>query len=176
MFDFFLPQLEQANKIAETMTSAIFEKNQSIFKVTTDPAGYYFLLETMEDYNPYFPKIYQDYGKVYAKNFKKYYLIEMEKLEKLNSYDRAYATSMNIVNAYQQYWQDWASLNGFIWSLPWKIASIGNYETELKKALNKISEYAEQTGVTPDLMKIDNYMKRKDGHLVIVDPVFSDTK
>lgn len=176
MFNFVIPQLECANKIAETMTSAIFQKDDKILKLTCDPASYYFLMDSLEKCNPYFPKIYKDYGQVYKENFKKYFLIEMEKLEKLTPYDQAYGTSMSIVDAYQKYWKDWANLSGYLWSLPWKIASTGDYEKELKEALNMISEYAEQTGVLPDLMKIENYMKRKDGHLVIIDPVFSDSQ
>ncbi len=171
------PLLQGKREIGRGEYSIVFDKGdgERVYKVISSPADYF--LYTAEDRprGPHFPIVHADHGIVgRACSGYPFHLLEMEKLYPLPVGSDAALLAAKLLEMYWSACQQWSRLGmdmGRI-ALHHMVTHPLDINEGMRESLRALSDFIEEYQVLPDLLNADNLMMRKDGTLVLSDPVF----
>ena len=169
-------EIKGKKPIARGCFSAIFDgsKPSTVFKLTVDPIGYWMLnCSAARVEGKHFPKVVQDLQEVGTTNIrsKEYsiYLFEMERLLPLKRYAENYQEARSVVTGTWNMGRKSFSTSDRIGSI---LTSNQKISRSVKRALKELERFAKDYGNNMALdMHMGNFMQRKDGTLVITDPM-----
>ncbi len=172
------PLLDGKSELGRGEYSIVVDKGDGkrVFKLLSSPADYQ--LYTAEDrpQGVHFPRIFADYG-VIGKTLKGdvFRLIEMERLFPLKNASPAAELANRLIEIYAAGCEKWSMLGRNMGRLALHrlVTCPSGLGETLSNALKALFEFVENYQVVPDLLKKDNLMMRKDGTLVLSDPVFT---
>jgi hypothetical protein len=148
---------------------------ERVYKVVSSPADLF--LYTAED-RPrgiHFPIVHANHGVIgRARSGYPFHLLEMERLVPLCDNTPAADLATYLVETYWAACQRWSELGADMGRIALYHMAISPLELagSLQQALKALSDFVEEYQVLPDLLSTNNLMMRKDGTLVLSDPVF----
>lgn len=170
--------------IARGAFSAIFDgtRKNTVLKMTVDNFGYYMLNDwACGVKHSMFPRVVGNHGEIGTiKSFTDdhpIYLFEMERLEKIQNASLAKRTARSIMNALNRAEKTVPQSMRYGEMRTYMILNAASYDVSLSRmvrnALTQLADFsANMPGGTLD-MHIGNFMQRKNGELVITDPIAS---
>lgn len=168
-----LPELAGKNPIGRGVFSAVFDGSRpdTVFKLTVDSVGYWFLnCAAARVEGKHFPKVIKNHGdvgeiKVGSDKFP-VFLYEIERLSPLKQGSEAKKTASWLVRKQR-------SINWFGAGAQLKeIAEVANISRGLKKAIQNVQNFTCYYDNARMDMQMANFMERRNGDLVITDPLF----
>lgn len=170
------PDLKGKKPIARGCFSAVFEgtRPNTVIKVTMDDIGYYMLNDGMFGIRgKHFPKVIKNHGEIGSihrrgRNFS-IYAFEMEKLEKLQTGSDARKIARKTYHATGDALRSAGYSNQCYDVLCF--LKVPGIQRSLRNAINQLRDFANYFNHGAIDMHMGNFMQRKDGTLVITDPI-----
>ena len=148
--------------------------DEHVFKVVSSPADYFYLAADDRPTGIHFPRLLADHGVVgKASNGYSFRLLEIERLLPLAG--EAAELGRILVRTYWEGCEKWANMGVNRGRLAlYHIAQDPptGLPASLIQAVSALSDFIEEYPVQPDLLNPANLMMRRDGTLVLSDPVF----
>lgn len=171
------PLLKGKNEIGRGEYSIILDKGdgERVYKVVSSPADYFLYTADDRPTGRHFPIIYADHGIIgRASSGYPFHLIEMEKLYPLVEGTPASDLAVRLIDVYWGACQQWHQLGMDMGRIALHHMTVNPIEVNdtMKSALTALSNFVEEYQVLPDILNADNLMMRKDGTLVLSDPIF----
>ena len=170
------PLLEGLVEIGRGEFSIVLDAGdgERVFKVVSSPADYFYLAADDRPTGVHFPRLLADHGVVgKASNGYSFRLLEIERLQPLAG--EAAELGRILVDAYWEGCEKWANMGVNRGRLAlYHIAQDPptGLPASLIQAVSALSDFIEEYPVQPDLLNPANLMMRRDGTLVLSDPVF----
>lgn len=148
--------------------------DERVFKVVSSPADYFYLAADDRPTGIHFPRLFADHGIVgKASSGYSFRLLEIERLLPLAG--EAAELARLLVGAYWEGCEKWANMGVNRGRLAlYHIAQDPppGLPASLIQAVSALSDFIEEYPVQPDLLNPGNLMMRRDGTLVLSDPIF----
>jgi hypothetical protein len=148
--------------------------DERVFKVVSSPADYFYLAADDRPTGIHFPRLFADHGVVgKASNGYSFRLLEIERLLPLAG--EAAELGRILVRTYWEGCEKWANMGVNRGRLAlYHIAQDPppGLPASLVQAVSALSDFIEEYPVQPDLLNPGNLMMRRDGTLVLSDPIF----
>ena len=170
------PLLEGLVEIGRGEFSIVLDAGdgERVFKVVSSPADYFYLAADDRPTGIHFPRLFADHGIVgKASNGYSFRLLEIERLQPLAG--EAAELGRILVDAYWEGCEKWANMGVNRGRLAlYHIAQDPppGLPASLIQAVSALSDFIEEYPVQPDLLNPGNLMMRRDGTLVLSDPIF----
>jgi hypothetical protein len=170
------PLLEGLVEIGRGEFSIVLDAGdgERVFKVVSSPADYFYLAADDRPTGIHFPRVFADHGVVgKASNGYSFRLLEIERLQPLAG--EAAELGRILVDAYWEGCEKWANMGVNRGRLAlYHIAQDPppGLPASLIQAVSALSDFIEEYPVQPDLLNPGNLMMRRDGTLVLSDPIF----
>lgn len=170
------PLLDGLTEIGRGESSIVLatRDDEHVFKVVSSPADYFYLAADDRPTGIHFPRLFADHGIVgKASNGYSFRLLEIERLQPLAG--EAAELGRILVSAYWEGCEKWANMGVNRGRLAlYHIAQDPppGLPASLVQAAAALSDFIEEYPVQPDLLNPGNLMMRRDGTLVLSDPVF----
>lgn len=171
------PLLDGRPEIGRGEYSIVIDKGdgERVYKVVSSPADYCLYTADDRPRSAHFPIVHADHGIIgrsgagYA-----FHLLEMERLYPLDERSPASALAARLVESYWRACSELSRLGRDMGRIA--LFRLTQHPPEipasLLEALKALSDFVEAYELLPDLLNVDNLMMRKDGTLVLSDPVF----
>lgn len=170
------PLLDGLTEIGRGESSIVLAApdGERVFKVVSSPADYFYLAADDRPTGIHFPQLLADHGVVgKASNGYSFRLLEIERLQPLAG--AAAELGRILIDAYWEGCEKWANMGVNRGRLAlYHIAQDppAGLPASLIQAVSALSDFIEEYPVQPDLLNPANLMMRRDGTLVLSDPVF----
>lgn len=170
------PLLDGLTEIGRGESSIVLagRDDEHVFKVVSSPADYFYLAADDRPTGIHFPRLFADHGIVgKASNGYSFRLLEIERLLPLAG--EAAELGRILVSAYWEGCEKWANMGvnrGRLALYHIAQAPPPGLPASLVQAASALSDFIEEYPVQPDLLNPGNLMMRRDGTLVLSDPVF----
>ena len=171
------PLLDGHREIGRGEHSIVIDKGdgERIYKIVSSPADYFLYTADDRPRGIHFPIVFADHGQIgRALSGYKLYLIEMERLYPLTEGSAAAQLATRLIELYWAACEKWSRLGtnmGRI-ALHHMTQDPLGFDESMQQALKALSEFVEEYHLLPDILNANNLMMRKDGTLVLSDPVF----
>ena len=170
------PLLDGLSEIGRGESSIVLAAgdDERVFKVVSSPADYFYLAADDRPTGIHFPRLFADHGIVgKASSGYSFRLLEIERLLPLAG--EAAELARLLVAAYWEGCEKWANMGVNRGRLAlYHIAQDPppGLPASLVQAVSALSDFIEEYPVQPDLLNPGNLMMRRDGTLVLSDPIF----
>ncbi len=170
------PLLDGLTEIGRGESSIVLAAgdDERVFKVVSSPADYFYLAADDRPTGIHFPRLFADHGVVgKASNGYSFRLLEIERLLPLAG--EAAELGRILVRTYWEGCEKWANMGVNRGRLAlYHIAQDPppGLPASLVQAVSALSDFIEEYPVQPDLLNPGNLMMRRDGTLVLSDPIF----
>ena len=159
--------------------SAVYDKGDTVMKLTTDPVTYALLSDSELSRSKHFPTVIKRHGIVGKQGDVFLYLIELEKLEPIWEYCEEFDSVYGLLERFESTTTNF-KIEGKEWSAAdskkWleRECNIGGYTRSLKRAMAKLGMFVEKFEASLDL-HAGNLMVRPGSKAAVVfsDPVFN---
>ncbi len=175
------PLLDGRAEIGRGEYSIVLDKGdgERVFKLLSSPADYFLYTADDRPRGMHFPVTHADHG-IVGRALSGYplHLLEMERLYPLAEGSRAAELAMRVIESYWTACEQWSRLGRdmgriALHQLASQPLELDGGEGEgLHHALRALSDFVDAYQVLPDILNADNLMMRRDGTLVLADPVF----
>ncbi len=167
--------------MARGVFSAVFDKGDTVLKLTTDPITYALLSDPVLSRDPHFPKVHKRHGIVGKQGNVFLYLLEMEKLRSISCYKRESRLLEPLLHNYENTTamhkvfhegRNWTAEDDALWLV--REAEAGIYDKGFSRALIKLADFVQNFEAVLDL-HWGNIMVRpgRKRSVVFSDPVFN---
>lgn len=151
---------------------------ERVFKLVSSPADYFLYTADDRPRGEHFPVTHADHG-IIGRALSGYplHLLEMERLYPLADGSRAAELAMRVIESYWTACEQWSRLGRdmgriALHQLATRPSELDRGGENLQQALRALSDFVDAYQVLPDILNADNLMMRRDGTLVLADPVF----
>ncbi len=175
------PLLDGRPEIGRGEYSIVLDKGdgERVYKIVSSPADYFLYTADDRPRGKHFPITHADHGIIgRARSGYPLHLLEMERLYPLADGSRAAEMAMRVIDCYWSVCEQWSQLGRDMGRIALHEMAIhppamdGGGSESLQQALGALSDFVDAYQVLPDILNADNLMMRRDGTLVLSDPVF----